>query len=530
VGPHRDMCDAFHLVAKWPGPLDQAPRGCSEVLDATGTQCSDDLGYVHVRDPAISPRFGSTASSVHHHINPDQSSPKSTPTSSSPILIPPKPSTTGSESVQCNDNENIGKAMRQPETSPISQDQLITEVKGIYAGLVMVETKCIEVDNALSSGANTDANKLNNEQWQALISLHRTLLHEHHDLFLATQHPSASPALRRLASKYSMPARMWKHGIHSFLELLRCRLPSSHAIEHMLTFLYLAHSMMALLYEAVPAFEDTWIECLGDLGRYRMAIEDDDIRDREVWTEVSKHWYSKASEKSPTTGRLYHHLAILARPNALQQLYYYTRSLIVPIPFSNARESIMSLFDPLLANDPRRLAPVDSAFVRVHGMLFSSGQRTSTEWLKRDSSHPSLSKSVDEWPEKDYIYISLILNSLLLDKSLEQAPRTLPEDFAIRGLLHCEDYFPQDWFGYDTGCHLDFDPLLLEPDSLPPSRRIDWVESISELFWLPYNYRCYLTTKALHSVSNYLATLASVRFATAHRYFDGFLYATKAVF
>ncbi|OIW27231.1 hypothetical protein CONLIGDRAFT_419033 [Coniochaeta ligniaria NRRL 30616] len=25
-----------------------------------------------------------------------------------------------------------------------------------------------------------------------------------------------------------------------------------------------------------PAFEDTWIECLGDLGRYRMAIEDDD--------------------------------------------------------------------------------------------------------------------------------------------------------------------------------------------------------------------------------------------------------------
>ena len=38
---------------------------------------------------------------------------------------------------------------------------------------------------------------------------------------------------------------------------------------------------MALLSETVPAFEDTWIECLGDLGRYRMAIEDDDIRDRD---------------------------------------------------------------------------------------------------------------------------------------------------------------------------------------------------------------------------------------------------------
>ncbi|CAJ2508638.1 Uu.00g136640.m01.CDS01 [Anthostomella pinea] len=57
-----------------------------------------------------------------------------------------------------------------------------------------------------------------------------------------------------------------------------------------------------------------------------MAIEDDDIRDREVWTSVSRHWYSKASDKAPTTVRLYHHLAILARPNALQQLFYYTKS------------------------------------------------------------------------------------------------------------------------------------------------------------------------------------------------------------
>jgi len=236
----------------------------------------------------------------------------------------------------------------------------------------MVETKCIEVDNAQSS--NTDANsKLNNEQWQALIALHRTLLHEHHDFFLASQHPSASPALRRLASKYAMPARMWRHGIHSFLELLRHRLPAS--LEHMLTFLYLAYSMMALLYETVPAFEDTWIECLGDLGRYRMAIEDDDIRDREVWTGVSRHWYSKASDKSPTTGRLYHHLAILARPNALQQLYYYTKSLCVPIPFSSARESIMTLFDPLLNSSTTRLSQTDASFVRAHGILFSGKSR-----------------------------------------------------------------------------------------------------------------------------------------------------------
>jgi len=139
----------------------------------------------------------------------------------------------------------------------------------------------------------------------------------------------------------------------------------------MLAFIYLAYSMMALLYETVPAFEDTWIECLGDLGRYRMAIEDDDIRDREVWTGVARHWYSKASNSAPTTGRLYHHLAILARPNALQQLFYYAKSLCVVIPFTSARESILTLFDPVLNTDNHqglyRLLPLDTSFIKAHG-------------------------------------------------------------------------------------------------------------------------------------------------------------------
>ena len=35
----------------------------------------------------------------------------------------------------------------KPEARPISQEQLVAEVKGIYAGLVMVEAKFIEADN-----------------------------------------------------------------------------------------------------------------------------------------------------------------------------------------------------------------------------------------------------------------------------------------------------------------------------------------------------------------------------------------------
>ncbi|KAF3055113.1 hypothetical protein GL218_07547 [Daldinia childiae] len=506
------------------------------------------------------------------------------------------------------DESESTRLIKQPETRPISQEQLIAEVKGIYAGLVMVESKCIEVDNAQQSQNET---QLNNEQWQALIALHRTLLHEHHDFFLASQHPSASQALRRLASKYAMPARMWRHGIHSFLELLRHRLP--HSLEHMLTFIYLAYSMMALLYETVPAFEDTWIECLGDLGRYRMAIEDDDIRDREVWTSVSRHWYSKASDKAPTTGRLYHHLAILARPNPLQQLYYYTKSLCVPIPFSSARESIMTLFDPIL--DPTsaqhsRLSAVDVAFVKAHGILFSNKYtddflptvdkfssmldnhigRTTRKWMEsgyyiaisdcngllsygQDENvilkairpqHPEEAAELsaelenalrDYKPSKTeegalklfgvtcdvvlrrlgdfnilpflhvvlvFVFhlthypsalffientfpwklVSLQLNSLLLSyrehhrihneqfprQDKETAPRPLPEDFAMKGLVWVDKYFPNDWFSNDK---IDDDEKYFEVASMTGDRkeRILWLGCRIAKFgkWLTYD-------------------------------------------
>ncbi len=194
---------------------------------------------------------------------------------------------------------------------------------------------------------------------------------------------------------------MWRHGIHAFLEVLRHRLPDS--LEHMLAFIYIAYSMMALLYETVHAFEDTWIECLGnftipnkyccyscmpslgDLGRYRMAIEDDEPRDREVWSNVAKFWYHKASDKGPSVGRLYHHLATLARPYTLEQLSLYMRSLTCMNPFESAKDSIMTLFNPVLLNKdatPRRPASFEIVFIRAHAIFFTSKPMDSSKLFK----------------------------------------------------------------------------------------------------------------------------------------------------
>jgi hypothetical protein len=72
----------------------------------------------------------------------------------------------------------------------------------------------------------------------------------------------------------------------------------------MLVFIYLVYSMMALLMESIPVYKDTWIECLRDLPRYQMAIEEDDLWDRKAWTGLSRYWYNLAANKSPEIGRI----------------------------------------------------------------------------------------------------------------------------------------------------------------------------------------------------------------------------------
>jgi hypothetical protein len=64
-------------------------------------------------------------------------------------------------------NERDPSILLQPETRPISQEQLVNEVKGIYAGLVMVEKKCVEIDAQQSQNQA----KLSHEQWQVSCGL-----------------------------------------------------------------------------------------------------------------------------------------------------------------------------------------------------------------------------------------------------------------------------------------------------------------------------------------------------------------------
>ncbi|KAL4981126.1 hypothetical protein BDW66DRAFT_124032 [Aspergillus desertorum] len=260
----------------------------------------------------------------------------------------------------------FSRILLQVETKPLTEEELRNETQAIYSGILMAEKKCIELFKHHFQ-KNTE---LSQQEWQMLVSLHRVLLEEYHAFFLASQQQAAGPAVNRLAEHYAMPSRLWRYGIHSLLELLRHRLPGS--LERILAFFHMAYGYMTVFLEFVPKFEDTWLECLGDLSRYRMLVEDADIRERECWAEIARYWYNKAADKNPDVGRIQHHLAPLARPDFVQQLFYYTKSMVCLHPFGGTRDSILHLFNTVLKAPESviSLQEIVASFVTAHGYLY----------------------------------------------------------------------------------------------------------------------------------------------------------------
>ena len=100
------------------------------------------------------------------------------------------------------------------------------------------------------------------------------------------------------------------------------------------------------------------------------------MRDREIWSNVARTWYNQAADRSPNVGRIQHHLAVLARPNIVQQLFFYTKALVSIVPFVNATDSIMLLFTPLLQDQEKnkdRYTETESSLVIACGVLFTRG-------------------------------------------------------------------------------------------------------------------------------------------------------------
>ena len=258
----------------------------------------------------------------------------------------------------CNDQSSI-----TPCPSHTTQPKIADG--DIYNRLVHLEARCISLDAAYSL---KDYSEIDREQWQKLITAHIELLNQYYDLFSVSQSPSASQLLKNIARNYQLPIRMWRDGILSLLELLRHKLPNS--LDLMLDYIYFVYGMMGLFYESIPLFKSSWVEYLGDVAFYRIAIQDC-TEDRATWVEVSRSWYEVACQMSPSKGRLYFQFAILNRSNVVEKLYLYVKSLCTGRRYPRALEKISALLNPFLQLET--VFNSTEVFLHAYAIMLSGG-------------------------------------------------------------------------------------------------------------------------------------------------------------
>ncbi|SPO37864.1 uncharacterized protein PSFLO_03341 [Pseudozyma flocculosa] len=305
----------------------------------------------------------------------------------------------------------------------------VQEIKQLYRRICLLEAKLQQAhrseadkqrDSATTDGAQPRS--LNHDYWLRLAADHRELAELQSSFLEMTLRSDMPESVQELPRTYNLPTRLWQTGFHMMLERLRHSLPTaqqarsvracgSELLDHLTEFIYFAYAFYTTLFETEKfrVFRRAWIESLGDLARYRMAvaglaaslsldddsgvrnkaerserrraehmrIDDDDGGDdgfgydragfeepamdgasigsdalgdwefveKETWRQTARDWYARGLAEAPGVGRLHHHLGILSKNDELRALYHLCRSLTAAHPFASAKETILSLFD-----------------------------------------------------------------------------------------------------------------------------------------------------------------------------------------
>jgi hypothetical protein len=289
--------------------------------------------------------------------------------------------------------------------------------------------------------------------WTEYIELHRTLLHEHHDLILALQHPNASKKVRQIPSKHHTPQRMWTSGMQPLLRLLRSWLKVQNIEErqmtcgHTLKFVSLAYLLLSLLYETAPAFRNFWILYLGHLSRYRVCIETQNVDARDHWCSTARSWYSKLFDLDTSPRYIYYHLATVTYPEPIVQLVHLIQSLMSPGSTVTSQQHLASTIRRATFA-PSALAPSlgTSNFLRLH-LLFleaSAENRAAVTQLENQGAcarADELNQSLEQIDQLAASFGQALINLQSLSRSWNEG--------AYMAIINISS-----WFEYGADCNI----------------------------------------------------------------------------
>lgn len=255
-----------------------------------------------------------------------------------------------------------------------------------WVRLASLHKQCVSRDSFLSLAMRMLTTKTN--------PLHR-LADAHYSFLQLALDPRLPASLHSLAQRYNIPTRLWQVGFHQLLERMRHAVlsaplsgpddtgTSTNVLEHLIEFIQYAYGFYSQLFEdpTIAVFRAAWIEQLGDLARYRMAVaglasrmhaashassssppqsarltaaalesnaadakparpadaasigqaalHDWDLEEHETWREMARDWYGQGLAENPGTGRLQHHLALLSKGDELRALYHYSKRCVL---------------------------------------------------------------------------------------------------------------------------------------------------------------------------------------------------------
>lgn len=217
-------------------------------------------------------------------------------------------------------------------------------------------------------------------EWQGVIALHKSVLDQHAETFLATQNPCDSSDSKGLYRDYSIFWNMWRGQCISITALLRDHLPELK--DHVAAFLTHAYEKLSLLHRSVQYSKEVSAEFLGDLAKIGIALDDERPKEHEIWSARAQQWYTLACNLNPSSSRLYHRLSYVSQHNRFLQLFYLCRSLTSSDVDAGARHTILEFFGkPREANDGGRM-PVIS-FVEMHSSVQRDKCEDAYSWLKQ---------------------------------------------------------------------------------------------------------------------------------------------------
>ncbi|TFY71744.1 hypothetical protein EVG20_g1267 [Dentipellis fragilis] len=183
------------------------------------------------------------------------------------------------------DGSSTSSSVFDRDRSESKTNAFSTQLKKLYRDISALETKILREDQeentdessrvVLRGGAEVGAEDSEKAKWKKMIDDHKQLAEMMRNLLEISLAHGVPTSLRNIPQKYNIIIRLWTHAFHRILEnLRRSSFSSKIALEHLQDFIYYAYTFYTGLLEerTLEDYRAAWLEALGDLARYRMAV------------------------------------------------------------------------------------------------------------------------------------------------------------------------------------------------------------------------------------------------------------------